>query len=133
MTKLTEDVSRTYELGYINNFPILAGEKIYEGAAVGLNSNGYARSLVAGDKFVGFADRFADNTNGSDGELFVIVKEVGKIVLDLEGFSLADVGKKLYATDDNTFTTEEEGNSFVGVINRVIGTEVLVSFSANQQ
>lgn len=132
MTKLTDDISRTYELGYINNFPMEAGEKIYEGAVVGLNSNGYARSLSAGDQFVGFADRFANNENGSDGELFVIVKERGKIVLDLDGFSLTDVGKKLYATDDNTFTLEEKGNSYIGIISRVIGSEVLVSFSANQ-
>lgn len=132
MTKLTDDISRTYELGYINNFPMEAGEKIYEGAVVGLNSNGYARSLNAGDQFVGFADRFVNNENGSDGELFVIVKERGKIVLDLDGFSLTDVGKKLYATDDNTFTLEEKGNSYIGIISRVIGSEVLVSFSANQ-
>ena len=131
MTKLLDDISRTYELGNINNHPVLAGEKIYEGAVVGLDENGYARPLVAGDKFVGFADRFVDNTNGSDGEVSIAVRDQGKIVLDIEGLSLNNVGQEIYASDDNSFTLEEEGNTYIGVISRVIGSEVLVSFSAN--
>ena len=87
--------------------------------------------MVAGDKFVGFADRFVDNTNGSDGEVSIAVRDQGKIVLDIEGLSLNNVGQEIYASDDNSFTLEEEGNTYIGVISRVIGSEVLVSFSAN--
>jgi len=30
MVKLTKDVTRTYELGDINEFPVLGGELIYQ-------------------------------------------------------------------------------------------------------
>lgn len=42
MAKLTNDIARTYELGDTSEYPMLGGEIIYEGAAVGINSNGYA-------------------------------------------------------------------------------------------
>lgn len=41
MAKLTNDIARTYELGDTSEYPMLGGEIIYEGAAVGINSNGY--------------------------------------------------------------------------------------------
>lgn len=40
MAKLTNDIARTYELGDTSEYPMLGGEIIYEGAAVGINSNG---------------------------------------------------------------------------------------------
>ena len=56
MAKLTNDIARTYELGDTSEYPMLGGEIIYEGAAVGINSNGYAHALQTGDKFAGFAE-----------------------------------------------------------------------------
>ena len=54
MTKLTTDTNRVYELGDINEFPVLGGELIYQGAAVGLEvASGYVRDLQVGDKFLG--------------------------------------------------------------------------------
>lgn len=45
MAKLTNDIARTYELGDTSEYPMLGGEIIYEGAAVGINSNGYAHGI----------------------------------------------------------------------------------------
>lgn len=48
MAKLTNDIARTYELGDTSEYPMLGGEIIYEGAAVGINSNGYCRGFRIG-------------------------------------------------------------------------------------
>lgn len=102
MAKLTNDIARTYELGDIEEFPVLAGEKICEGAAVGIDSNGYARSLQAGDKFGGFADEASDNSSGQDGSRTVRVKYKGTVVITApSGITQANVGNYLYASDDN--------------------------------
>lgn len=60
MAKLTNDITRTYELGDTSEYPMLGGEIIYEGAAVGINSSGYAHALQTGDKFAGFAEERVD-------------------------------------------------------------------------
>ena len=105
MVQLTKDLTRTYELGDINEYPILGGEVIYQGAAIGLEvASGYVRSLQATDKFVGFAEDNIDASNVSDGEKNIRVKRRGSVTLELSGAAITDVGKSLYATDDNTFT-----------------------------
>ncbi len=62
MTTLAVDKPRNYELGDHNDLPVITGDVIYEGAAVGLNGSGYARPLAAGDVFGGFALRQSDNS-----------------------------------------------------------------------
>lgn len=56
MTALSTDANRTYELGDINQVPVKGAAVIYQGAAVGGHSSGYARPIQNGDKFLGFAD-----------------------------------------------------------------------------
>jgi hypothetical protein len=52
---LSADTPLTRELGSINEYPVLAATRIFEGAAVGLEAvSGLARGLVAGDDFLGF-------------------------------------------------------------------------------
>ena len=64
MVQLTKDLTRTYELGDINEYPILGGEIIYQGAAIGLEvASGYVRPLQSTDKFVGFAEDNIDASN----------------------------------------------------------------------
>jgi hypothetical protein len=101
MVQLTKDLTRTYELGDINEYPILGGEIIYQGAAIGLEvASGYVRPLQATDKFVGFAEDNIDASNASDGEKNIRVKRRGSVTLELSGAAITDVGKSLYATDD---------------------------------
>ncbi len=45
MVQLTKDLTRTYELGDINEYPILGGELIYQGATIGFRSCQWLCSL----------------------------------------------------------------------------------------
>ena len=132
MTALTTDTPRVYELGDINEFPIAANSIIYEGAAVGDNGAGYVRGLVTDDAFRGFADRHADNSNGSDGEKLIRIRKKGVIVLEIAGISLADVGKSVYALNDNTFTLSSGGTTYIGQLSRYDSAgKAVVDFNAD--
>jgi len=127
----TQAISRDYELGEINEFLILADTIIHEGAAVGLENQGYARPLQAGDHFIGFAEDTADNVCGKHGDKRVRVKHCGKIKLPIEGLQLNHVGQPVFASDDNTFTLKAEHNSRIGVVYRLEKEGVgIVAFNA---
>lgn len=132
MTTLAANNPRSYELGDINEIPVVATDIIYEGAAVGDNASGYARPLVAADPFLGFAMRKADNSAGSAGDINVQVKERGKIQLTVVGVTgVGDVGETVYASDDNTFTLTSSGNTAIGKVARhVSSTTCIVAFEA---
>ena len=120
MTTLAIDKPRDYELGDHNDLPAITGDIIYEGAAVGLNTSGYARPLVAGDVFGGFALRQCDNAGGTDGAKNIRVVARGTIVLNITGLTIDDVGKPVYASDDDTFTMTAGSNTQIGAVRRYI-------------
>jgi hypothetical protein len=126
MTGLTNDANRSYELGDINQLPIKGGSIIYEGAAVGSNSSGYAKPITNGDKFCGFADEKIDNSGGGDGAKTVRIRKKGSILLDISGITLADINKSVYATDDNTFTLSATNAVYIGQISRIDSSDVVV-------
>lgn len=132
MTTLALNVSRTYEIGPINALPVIAGDIIYEGAAVGDNGSGYARPLQAGDPFRGFAKRNANNSDGAAGAIRVELMSEGWIVLTISGLAITDVGKDVYASDDDTFTLTQGSNTRIGYVYRWETTgRGVVRFSAN--
>lgn len=119
MTALNSDVLRTFETQEDSNaLPIASKAKIFSGALVGRTEDGYGRTLQAGDTAAGFAIDAVDNTDGEDGDVMVSVKARGKVSLFISGLGVADVGKNVYASDDNTFTLTETGNSLVGKVVR---------------
>jgi hypothetical protein len=129
MTALATDSNRIYELGDINQVPVKGSSIIYQGAAVGGHSSGYARSIANGDKFLGFADEHIDNSGGGDGLKTVRVRKRGSILLDISGVALGDIGKSVYATDDNTFTLSDTNTVYIGQISRIDSSGVaLVEF-----
>jgi len=129
MTALATDSNRIYELGDINQVPVKGSSIIYQGAAVGGHSSGYARSIANGDKFLGFADEHIDNSGGGDGLKTVRVRKRGAILLDISGIALGDIGKSVYATDDNTFTLSDTNAVYIGQISRIDSSGVaLVEF-----
>ena len=66
MTTLAVDNPRIQEIGERNEFPVIASDIIYEGAAVGVvTASGHARPLTSADRFVGFAEKKVDNSSGS--------------------------------------------------------------------
>lgn len=133
MTTLAVDTPRTFELGDMNDIGAIASDIIYEGAAVGDDGNGYARPLVAGDKFLGFCLEQCDNSTGSAGDKKVHVRVRGRARLSVGSLAITDVGKAVYASDDNAFTLTASTNSYVGVVVRYISSGVgIVSFDATR-
>lgn len=132
MTTLAANVVRVYEHGDINTLPVIASDIIYEGAAVGDNASGYARPLVAGDPFRGFAVRKADNSAGAAGAVNVDVRTRGFIQLAIGSLAITDVGKDVFASDDNTFTLTQSTNTRIGYVHRFVSSGVgIVAFAAN--
>jgi predicted RecA/RadA family phage recombinase len=123
---LTADAPRVYELGNINELPVAASTTIYEGAAVGDNGSGYARGLVAGDPFRGFAESQADNSAGSAGDIDVRLITEGKIKLTITGVGLDDVGQEIYASADGTFTLTAGSNTLIGFVYRYVTTNTAI-------
>lgn len=119
MTTLGTDTPRDVELGDINEFPVIAADIIYEGAAVGLViGTGHAQPLTADDKFVGFADDRADNSAGAAAAINVRVRRVGAVKLAVSGAVITDEGCAVYASDDNAFSFVPTSGVFVGFFRR---------------
>jgi hypothetical protein len=134
MTTRATDLARPFELGDIEEYPVIAADIIYQGSAVGENGAGFARPLVAGDPFLGFADRRSDNAAGAAGDVTIRVKTKGKIVIPVTGASAVTANDRppVYASDDDTFTLTATGNTKIGNVSRWIsGTTCVVEFDAS--
>ena len=132
MATLASDKARNFELGDIQELPMIGSDIIYEGAAVGDNGSGLARPLVAADPFLGFAERIADNSAGAASAKNVRVRTRGQVQLSVVGASsAADVSETVYASDDDTFTLTAGSNTAIGKVARwVSGTTCIVAFEA---
>ncbi|MBU0638052.1 MAG: hypothetical protein KKB50_04245 [Planctomycetes bacterium] len=107
--------------------PVRDNVTIYKGAFVGRDrSTGYARPLTAGDEFLGVAYRAADNTASGHvaGGINARLHQAVDIVQALSGVTNADIGKDVYASDDETLTLTPAGNSRVGRVVAVDATNV---------
>jgi hypothetical protein len=124
MTTLAEDQPRDYFTGKFREYPVIATDIIYKGAAVGDNGSGYARPLQAGDPFRGFADWKADNSSGQAGDIVVRCLTSGLIKLAISGLAITDVGKDVFASDDNTFTLMQSTNTRIGHVAQWLETGV---------
>ena len=124
---LTADTPLTQILGDKSEASVYQAVTIYEGAILGLTSGGYARGLVAGDKFIGHATEYVNNASGSSGDR-TIEHLTGRYRLKVAITSVAitDVGRKVYASADNTYTLTAGSNSFVGVIVRYVTTNTAI-------
>jgi hypothetical protein len=133
MTTLAVDTPRAWVLGDYESYPVIANDIIYEGAAVGDNGSGYARPLVAGDPFLGFAEINVDNTGGSAGDKRVRVKREGALQVAVTSVAITDVGKPVYASDDATFLLTQSTNSLIGVVRGFVSSGIaIVDFEANE-
>lgn len=132
MTTLAAPLPRVFEGGSRNEFPVIASDIIYEGAAVGIvPASGHARPLAAGDRFAGFAEAQADNSAGLAAAINVRVVESGKIQLSVTGAVITDVGQPVYASDDNAFSFSPVGGVFIGFLHRYVSAGVaIVAFDA---
>lgn len=116
---LTRNTPKSKILSDFEEFPVKAAAHIYDGAAVSLNSSGYANPLVAGEDFIGIADGEADNSVGSAGDINTSLLQKGKIVIpSITGASATTVNDAVYASDDGTFTMTATDNSLIGYLRR---------------
>lgn len=127
MTTLAADSARAFELGDRNEFPVIAADIIYEGAAVGLvNASGHARPLTSVDRFVGFAEKKADNSAGAAAAINVRTHKRGSVSLSVTGAVITDVGQPVYATDDNAFQFTPTSAVFIGFVRRFVSSGVVI-------
>lgn len=127
MTTLAANLTRDYQMGDKDEYPVIAADIIYQGAAVGENGSGYARPLQAGDAFLGFAEAKADNATGAAGAINVNVKTRGCVTLPITSIGItANDRPAVYASDDNTFTLTASTNSLIGYVRRWISTGLAV-------
>lgn len=120
------------------NLPVAADEWIYRGAAIGVNPAGFAKSFVPGDELVGFADHEfrASGTDGGDsqrgdqteaGQKTVrIIAYADNVRVPVSGATRADIGKYVYATDDNTFAFVGHPDAKVGRMIDLDSTGIVV-------
>jgi len=137
MSQLTAAITQSYEVpAEYNEIPVLDNVVIYRGSAVGL-SGGYARQLVAGDTFVGFAEDTVDNTvtGHASGFKNVQVRAHGCVLLTIASVAVTDnLVSDVYASDGNTYTKTAGGNSLIGKVYRYISsTTAIVAFDTRVQ
>jgi hypothetical protein len=132
MTTLAANTPRDFEMGDVNEFPVIASDIVYEGAAVGIvNASGHARPLTSADLFVGIAEEKADNSAGAAAAINVRVKKKGSVKLAVTGAVITDAGKPVYATDDNAFSFSPVSGKFVGFARRFVSSGyMIVEFNA---
>lgn len=134
MTTMAANNPRLLEQGDRNEFPMIASDIIYQGAAVGIvNATGHAQPLVLLNRFAGFAEAIADNSAGAAAARTVRVVESGKTQLSVTGAVITDIGQPVYATDDDTFTFIPTAAVFVGYVHRFVSAGVvIVDFNAQK-
>jgi hypothetical protein len=136
MSQLAANAQNTYELpgfGNSNDLPIKASTEIFLGSAVGLTS-GYARQLVAGDLFGGFAEQHVNNNIATDGAAVIPVRQSGRIQVAIASAAVTDINKAVYMSDGATFTYTSTSNTLVGRVIRWVSTGiVVVEFGATVQ
>jgi hypothetical protein len=139
MATLSASSPRVFETGhddYVNDLPVIASDIIYDGSAVGeLNDTGTFQPLASGDKFAGFAwsnpGGLVDNSAGAASALRVQVKQRGRVRLPITGVTgITDIGKDVYATDDDTFTLTVGGSLIGRIVRHETSTIAVVEFEA---
>jgi hypothetical protein len=125
LTALTENYDAERKDGILITYPVAAGETIYKGAIVCLDSDGYLvpGSDATGYSFVGISYEKADNASGADGDVTARVWKVGTYVL-VSDFAAGqdDVGSEVYVVDDNTVSTSTTYSVVCGTIVEIISS-----------
>jgi hypothetical protein len=127
MTVLAEDKQIEYREGVELEFEMAASEKIFGGALACVNANGYCLegSDTANLIFQGWATEMVDNSDGSDGDLTIVLRRRGlvKVILDT-AITIANVGDNVFLVDDQTvdLTANVTHNILCGIIAGYIDT-----------
>jgi len=123
MTALTKNTDRKASGGIHRNLPVLASNAPFQGSLIGIDgSTGYARALVSGDKFAGIAIHRIETAPTASGDKKVeVVAGSFTAELTITSVAITDIGKLVYATDDNAFTLTKSGSP-IGIVVGYVGT-----------
>lgn len=127
---LSADTPRNYDPAIEPAFidvPVEANDTCYVGAAVTDSGGGGLcdGALVASESFLGFVERYAADTSGSNGTIRVKIRQKGVIKdLAVTGLdNITDLGVAVYASDNGTFTlTSTTTNVQIGKVYSYNGT-----------
>lgn len=133
MAALTDNKEVLEKHRRLLSFPVVASDIIYKGAIVKINAAGYLAPMAAeaGAFNAGIAYEKVDNSAGSAGDEECLVLREGVFKLAGSGFSQADLGSTVYASDDQTVSTTQGANEIaVGKIVEVVSaTEIYVDIA----
>ena len=112
------------------SYPSAASTNHYESVFAFINSGGYADDDHASgaNDFGGIVITQVDNSSGANGDLDVEVYRTGIFELTGSGFTQADIGTAVYATDNYTLTKTSTSNTQVGkIVGYISATKVKVA------
>jgi hypothetical protein len=124
MAALTSDRNTEYSLGDLLSIPVAMGSRIFAGALVCSNPDGYAvpAADTAGLTFQGVATAAADNRNGQDAAVRVVVRRRGRYRLDCASrLDQSALSALVYAVDEHTVAAagDVDNDVLVGLVDRV--------------
>jgi predicted RecA/RadA family phage recombinase len=130
MTALTDNKEVSEKHRRLIENPVAASVVIFKGSIVMGNATGYLAPAAAllNATMAGIAYEKADNANGLAGDVNCKLLREGLFELAGAGFTQADIGKVVYASDDQTVSTTQGTNEVaVGKIAQVVSaTSVFV-------
>ncbi|OGP75469.1 MAG: hypothetical protein A2Y80_01250 [Deltaproteobacteria bacterium RBG_13_58_19] len=120
------------EIGDRNEAPVAASKQLFEGSMAFADVAGRATDVL-GAQFLGHVAVMADNRTGGAGAINVVLRGGRyRAQVPLTGVALTDIGKQVFASDNETYTLDDgEGdNALVGrVIRYVAADKAIVEFT----
>lgn len=110
----------------LRSLQVAANKHIYKGSLLGVSSAGYAQPLIAGDPSGGIAYEEMDNSSGAAGDKSVRVYTLGDFGVTLTGATIADMGRPVFASADDTLTFVANGNSYIGTVQDFVTTNEII-------
>ena len=109
---LSSDTTLTRRAGEDFSYAQKAATKIYRGAMVALDANGYAvpAKTATGLTAVGLAQAGSDNSAGADGAMTVLVSR-GCFYIKASDITRAHIGDQAYFVDDARVSSSSSSNS----------------------
>lgn len=104
MTALVKDIQRVEKRGKLLSMPVKGGVVCFKNALLMIGADGFVKPCIseAGASFAGMGYEKVTATDAADGELSIRIERENAIQVDGAGFVAADLGKEVYAADDNT-------------------------------
>lgn len=123
-SKLVNIVKSNDPEGIIVDLPMGASETIYKGSFVSLDAGDlFGAPLAGGEIFAGIALETKISTSAANGTSTIkIISGTAVFQYAITSIAQADIGKTVYATDDNTLGLADTSGSAVGRIINVPAT-----------